>query len=255
MARTVADLALLLEVMAGVDKGDPSATPAPLRRPGNEEPRRFRIGYFEDDGRTPVTSETRAAVRLAAEALRKVGFGVAPYRPEGLESARRLWEIFFCRGTAMALEPVLRGREWELPILKEFRELRGQLSPLTAEAFLQAWVERDALVVQLLAQMESCALLLCPVCAVPAFGHGERAWNIEGKPARYLDATSYTQWFNLLGFPAAVVPVTRSPEGLPIGVQIVGRPYEDEAVLAVAAWVEREGGGWQEPRLGRTGEE
>ena len=48
----------------------------------------------------------------------------------------------------------------------------------------------------------------------------------------------YTQWFNTLGAPAAVVPVGRSPEGLPIGVQIAGRPFEDETVLGVAAIVD-----------------
>ena len=55
----------------------------------------------------------------------------------------------------------------------------------------------------------------------------------------YLDAMRYTQWFNLLGGPAAVVPVGRSPEGLPIGVQIAGRPWEDERVLAVAHALEQ----------------
>ena len=57
---------------------------------------------------------------------------------------------------------------------------------------------------------------------------------------------SYTQWFNILGNPAAVVPMGRSPEGLPIGVQVVGRPYEEELVLAVAAEIER-GRTWQAP--------
>ena len=63
----------------------------------------------------------------------------------------------------------------------------------------------------------------------------------------YLDAWSYTEWFNLLGSPGAVVPVAQSPEGLPIGVQIVGRPWEEELVLAVAAEVERECGGFRRP--------
>jgi amidase len=52
----------------------------------------------------------------------------------------------------------------------------------------------------------------------------------------------YTQWFNLLGGPAAVVPVSSSPEGLPIGVQVAGRPFEDEAVLAIASAIDREFG-------------
>ena len=58
---------------------------------------------------------------------------------------------------------------------------------------------------------------------------------------------SYTQWFNILGNPAAVVPVGRSPDGLPIGVQVIGRPYEEEVVLAVAAAIERGCGGFTAP--------
>jgi len=72
---------------------------------------------------------------------------------------------------------------------------------------------------------------------------------IEDKKVEYLDAWSYTEWFNLLGMPAAVVPVGRSTEGLPIGVQVVGRPWEEELVLALAAAVEKECGGWREPPI------
>ena len=95
---------------------------------------------------------------------------------------------------------------------------------------------------KLLAQMQEFPLLLCPVCAVPAFRHDERSWTIDGQQVEYLDAMRYSQWFNLLAAPAAVVPVGRSPEGLPIGVQIVGRPYEDEVVLKVASVIDHEFG-------------
>ena len=67
---------------------------------------------------------------------------------------------------------------------------------------------------------------------------GEREWIVAGRRVRYLDAMSYTVWFNLLGNPSVVVPVGRSPEQLPIGVQVVGRPYEEEVVLGVAAAIE-----------------
>ena len=70
---------------------------------------------------------------------------------------------------------------------------------------------------------------------------------MQGQKVEYLKAMSYSQWFNLLGNPAAVVPVGRSPEGLPIGVQVVGRPWEDEAVLAVAAKIEDATGGFRPP--------
>jgi len=93
---------------------------------------------------------------------------------------------------------------------------------------------------RLLAEMRECPLLLTPVCSVPAFRHGERVWEIDGQRVEYLDAMRYTQWFNLLAAPAAVVPVGRSAEGLPIGVQVAGCPFSDEEVLKVAAAVENE---------------
>jgi len=65
----------------------------------------------------------------------------------------------------------------------------------------------------------------------------------------YLDAWSYTEWFNLLGSLAAVVPVGRSPQGLPIGVQLVGRPWQEEQMLAVAGALERESGAWKSPPI------
>ena len=87
--------------------------------------------------------------------------------------------------------------------------------------------------------MEEFPVLLCPVASIPAFRHGERSWQVEGKTVQYLDAWSYCEWFNLLGTPAATVPVSHSPEGLPIGVQIVARPWEEELVLSVAEELER----------------
>src|SRR5579863_2467799 len=85
MARTVDDLKLIFEVMQGPDDGESCAAPVPVRWPSDAELKRLRIGYFEDDGRTPVTADTRSAVRAAAEALKRAGFVVEPFRPEGLE--------------------------------------------------------------------------------------------------------------------------------------------------------------------------
>jgi amidase len=248
MARTVADLKLLFEVMQGPDDGDTCAAPVPLRWLSHQEAKKLKVGYFEDDGRTPVTPEIRAAVRTAAEALRRAKFQVEPFRPAGLEEARELWRKFFIVSGGMLIRPMFRGREHDLsPILKQFLEMSGAEPPLTAETLLDAWIRRDMLRAEFLAQMREYPILLCPAAAIPAFRHGERSWQVEGKTVNYLDAWSYTEWFNLVGNPAAVVPVGRSPEGLPIGVQIVGRPWEEEQVLTVAAALEKECGAWRRP--------
>jgi Asp-tRNA(Asn)/Glu-tRNA(Gln) amidotransferase A subunit family amidase len=248
MARTVADLKALFEVMQGPDVGDTCAARVPVFWPGDEEVRKLRIGYFEDDGRTPVTAEIRAAVRGAAEALRSAGFQVDRFQPEDLEEARQLWHKSFVVAGGMLLRRMFKDRESDLsPILKQFLESSAAEPALTGENLLHAWIERDELRARFLAQMQRYPILLCPAAAVPAFRHGERSWHVEGKTVHYLDAWSYTEFFNLLGNPAAVVPVGHSPEGLPIGVQIVGRPWEEEQVLSVAAALEKECGAWKIP--------
>ena len=250
MARTVADLKALFEVMQGPDDGDTCAAPVPVRWPTERETKKLRIGYFEDDGRTPVTPETHAAVIAAAEALRGAGFEVEPFRPEGLEEARVLWKKFFVTAGGMLIRPMFREREHELsPVLKQFLAWSAAESPLTAETLLEAWICRDTLRAKFLAQMRKYPILLCPAAAIPAFRHGERCWKIDGKTVGYLDAWSYTEWFNLLGNPGAVVPVSHSAEGLPIGVQIVGRSWEEEQVLAVAAALEKECSAWRIPPI------
>jgi Asp-tRNA(Asn)/Glu-tRNA(Gln) amidotransferase A subunit family amidase len=248
MARTVADLKVLFEVMQGPDDGDPSSAPVPVRWPGRDDLKKLRIGYFEDDGRTPVTAETRATVQAAAEALKRAGLKVEPFRPEGLEQARQLWWQLFGIAGGMLLGPMIKGREPDLsPILKQFSSWVAAEPPHSGETLLDTWIMRDVVRMQVFAQMREYPILLCPVASIPAFRHGERSWKIDGQAVQYLDAWSYTEWFNLLGTPAAVVPFGRSNEGLPIGVQIVARPWEEEFVLAVAADLEAQRGAWRAP--------
>jgi amidase len=116
--------------------------------------------------------------------------------------------------------------------------IAASASPLTANDLLSAWAELDLLRARTLEELRNYPVLLCPVASVPAFLHGERSWNVEGQTVEYLDAWRYTQWFNALACPAAVVPVGRSPEGLPIGVQVVARPYHDETALGIAAVID-----------------
>lgn len=263
MARTVGDLQLLFDVMAGPDDGDPVSAPVPVRSRSEADVRGLRVGYFEEHPSAPVTRETREAVRKVAAALGRDGFSVGEFNPlesgeaergdanvTGLARARELWWNIFGRAGGMILRPLVTGRETDVsPLFEEYLELALAEGPLTAEEILGTWMGRDELRRQLLTEMQEFPLFICPACSIPAFRHGERQWFVEGRKLRYLDAMSYTQWFNLLGNPAAVVPVGRSPEGLPIAVQVVGRPYEEENVLALASAIERSCGGWRKPPL------
>lgn len=250
MARTVDDLKVLFEVMQGPDDGDTCAAPVPVRWLNEAETRQLKIGYFEDDGRTPVAPEIRAAVRQAVKALSDAGFSVEPFRPQGLEEARVLWKKFFVKVGGMLIGPMFDRHEGNIsPMLQQFLEWSAAEPQFTENSLLAAWFRRDQLRVEFARQMREYPILLCPPAAIPAFRHGERNWVVEGKTIHYLDAWSYTEWFNLLGNPAAVVPVSQTSEGLPIGVQIVGRPWAEEEVLLVAAALEKECGGWKVPPI------
>jgi amidase len=240
MARTIEDVSLLFHTLSAQDPEDPASPPLPQRSPSPQELRSHAIGFFEDDGLVAVTPETRAAVQAAATALRHAGFRVEPFRPRTLEQLRKLWHTFFVQCGAMFYEPTIRAKRHQLsPIFTEFLAIAEALPPLTATELLNAWAELDRLRAKTLVEMSAYPLLLSPVASVPAWRHGERTWNVEGRTVGYLDAVRFTQWFNVLACPAAVVPVGHSPEGLPIGVQIVARPFEDEIALGVAAFIDK----------------
>ncbi|MGD0479944.1 MAG: amidase family protein [Terracidiphilus sp.] len=252
MARTLDDVALLFRTLSGQDLFDPISPPISYRERSLEELRSQRIGFFEDDGLVPVTPETRAAVNAAAAALRDAGFRVEPFRPRTLEPLRRLWWTFFVQCGAMFYEPAIRGkRDLLSPIFAEFLSIAEAAGTLTATELLEAWAEMDLLRSKMLEEMKEVRVLLCPVAAVPAFRHEERSWTIDGASVAYFDAVRFTQWFNVLAAPAAVIPVGSSPGGLPIGVQIVSRPFEDETALGVAAVVDA-AFGYRPPPIARA---
>jgi Asp-tRNA(Asn)/Glu-tRNA(Gln) amidotransferase A subunit family amidase len=240
LARTMEDVTLLFETLSGQDTLDPASAPVPLRRSKLSDLREQRIGYFEDDGLVPVTPETRLAIQDSVRALKDAGFRVEPFRPRTLELLRQLWWKFFVRCGAMFYQPTIHGKESQLsPIFREFLSIAEADGPMGGGELLDAWAELDLLRSRTLREMESYPVLLCPVASIPAFKHGERRWTVEGRDVAYLDAVRHTQWLNVLAAPAAAVPVGRSPEGLPIGVQVVARPYEDEVALGVAGVLDR----------------
>ncbi len=243
MARTIEDIWLIFETLSGRDFSDPVSYPSASRRPTQSELRQRTIGYFEEDGLVPVTEETRIAIQNSVHLLKQAGFHVEPFCPQALEALRKLWWKCFVQCGAMLYQPKIRGRNSELsPIFQEFLEIARQSGELDGAEMLQLWTDMDVERGKMLEEMQQYSVLICPVASIPAFRHGERSWEIGGKEVCYLDALRHTQWWNVLGAPAAVIPAGRSPEGLPIGVQVIARPHEDEIALGVAAVLDREFG-------------
>lgn len=116
------------------------------------------------------------------------------------------------------------------------------MTPMTMTRFVEMCAARDRERANILEAMTDTPMLLSPVCTTPAFRHGEGNWNPD---KGYRSTMRHSQWLNLAGFPGVSVPMAKSPEGLPIGVQLIGRPFEDELVLAVAEQLEAARGPWQ----------
>jgi amidase len=247
MARTIADVRVLFEVMAGPDAGDALSTPVPLASVRDEQLKGLRVGFLESDALGRADAETIAALQKAANDLASQGFVVEPIRLQGLERAIELWWFFFGPAIAHLFQPGVTGHEDRLSHI--FREyLQCAEAPVTLDALLSACAERDLLRANILWQMRDVPILLSPVSTTAAFRHGEGTWRPGAKQC-YRDTMRFSQWLNFTGFPGASVPVSLSAEGLPIGVQVIGRPHEEELVLAVAERIESGRGPWQAPDI------
>jgi len=249
MARTIADVRALFEVMAGPDPGDALSAAVPIRALDDRQLKGLRVGILESEALGTADEETNAAVKQAANNLAAQGFVVEPLRLRGLERAIELWWFFFGPVIAHLFRPSVAGQEHQLsPIFREYLECAEAEPAVTLDAFLAACAERDVLRAEILRQMSDVPILLSPVSSTTAFLHGEGTWR-SGAKHGYRDTMRFSQWLNLTGLPGASVPVSVSTRGLPIGVQVIGRPHEEELVLAVAEQIETARGAWQAPPM------
>ena len=249
MARTVADLRALFEVMAGPDASDALSAPVPLRPIRTEELRGLRIGILESGALGVATPETDAAVHRAGRLLSEQGFHVEPVKLQGLDRALELWWFFFGPVIGDLVRHSTKGQEALLsPILQEYLALTAAEPAVTLESFMAACTNRDLVRAEILRQMKEVPILLSPVSTAPAFKHGAGNYR-AGDAHNYQDTMRFCQWLNLAGFPGLSLPFGQSPEGLPINVQLIGRPHEEEQLLAVAETLEQARGPWQRPPM------
>jgi amidase len=242
MARFVEDLHLILPIICGPDWQDPAIVPMPLGDPVAVELTRLRVAVHTDNGIMTPTAAIQAVVRQAAQAPTGAGMAVEEACPRALARSHTL---------AAALASA-DGRAWMQRLLDNAGTtevhpwLAANLSPaqgMSVAEFTALLEEIDQFRSEMLAFMEHYDVILCPVNALPALPHG--TW----RDAFRQGAFSYTQAYNVTGWPGAAVRGGTSPEGLPIGVQIVTRPWREDVALAVAQYLEGVLGGWQQPPL------
>ena len=121
--------------------------------------------------------------------------------------------------------------------------------PPSLDDYIAGWMERDRLRDELLDWMVDTPLIIAPVGATPAYAHDTLKVTVDGSTFGNFKAFSYVHAFNVFDLPVVTVPAGVSNEGLPIGVQIVGRPCDEQRLLAAARIVEKALGGWRKPVL------
>jgi len=241
MARRVEDLIKVFPILAGPDQIDPWIVPVPVRKPNAVALRRLRVVVHGDNGiRSPDTWCIRS-VTNAAKALKAVGCRVEEFRPSDLavtyELGNRLWRAAGSATVRRLLEA--SGTTEVSPPLRLW--LNAPANP--PEDWTALLEQFDHARRRMLALFDRCDAILCPPCAYVAFEHG--ATQREDLDSGF----SYSEVFNYLGWPAAVVRCGETDKGLPVGVQIVSRPWREDIVLALALELERAFGGWQPPSI------
>lgn len=237
IARYVEDLALILPLISGPDPLDPATVPMPAGLPSGVELSRLRGVFHTDNGIRTPDAETVAAVLATVKALQQAGVSFEEVRPPGIEETMQIFmELMNWDGGAWRNQ--LLYPTGGPPSAQNSQEAEKSISAKSVTRMIQRW---DRYRSRMLAFFAPYDLLICATNALPAMPHGSSQDN--------LDAFSYTIAYSLTDWPAAVVRAATSPQGLPIGVQIVAHPWREEVVLAAAQLVESELGGWQPPAI------
>ena len=247
IARTVADCALMLGAMAGVDHRDPYSITdppadyvAPLQQASLAG---MRIAYSGDLGWYKVARQVRertdAAVKLLAGTLGAAVDEATPALPNPETPMMNLWSAQFGTIVEDQLLPRVRGPEDLDPSILVFHERAKQLTAMDVQ---RAYLFRSEFYRAMLTFFEEYELLVTPTLACPPFPHP--GWQpgpaqIDGVAIDPFLGWLMTYPFNLTGQPAITVPCGFTDDGLPVGLQIVGRPRQDVAVLQAAACFER----------------
>ena len=241
MTRTVTDAALMMNVCAGPDSRDSLSLPAErvdYVKALKGSLKGLRVAWAPDPGYAKlVDPEVVAVCARAAKRFRELGCRVEEVNPRW-PSPRQPWKAIFCGGVAVRLAPYLPERRADIDAgLAALIDETMAWGPTT---YTQAWFERMAWWEHPRRLFETYDFMLTPTVACPPFKIGlDNPNEIAGCPAEPYEWIPFTYPFNMTGQPACSVPAGFTADKLPVGLQIVGRRFDDVTVLRAAHAFER----------------
>jgi amidase len=260
MARSAADLALELDVLAGPDdQAEGVGYRLALPPPGHDRLADFRVLVIDEHPLCPTARSVAGAVNDLAERLGRLGCRVVrsvPGLPDLAESTRvylQLLGAFF--SADLTAERRARSRAQAAALSADddgLEACRVRGFTMSHSDWIWATRRRFGLTGRWRALFRDIDAILCPATPTAAFPHDhtpvdERVLDIDGKAVPYGDQIVWATIAVLNGLPATTLPIGRSPEGLPIGAQLVGGFLQDRTTIALAGLIEREFGGFAPP--------
>jgi amidase len=216
--------------------------PVALKYPHHVSLKKLRIAYYLDDGLVTPALDVQHTVQQAVDALAQHGIAVTLSRPEVLKEAFDiLWGSFFQDGDGAQTylnEVHALGTE-NLSALHEAFIEEAKMNQKDVTTLLKNLKRIGEFRMHMQSFIESYDVIICPPYATTAPHHGESLQSLQN--------ANYSMPYNLTGWPAVVVRCGTSREGLPIGVQVIARPWHDHVALAVASFLEKALGGYQPP--------
>lgn len=265
IARSVEDLRLCFSLIAGSDSRRPDIPPVPLDEPSNKSLNELRLAW-SDDFIVPVARDIQSAIRSSVDRIAENGVAIENWSPRSIDWSAaqklyyRLTACYYRYAMPTNLDRIQKSLTfiWKEATqgessLRKARSpdqvLRAALSP-NLKGYFQALTERDTFVAQLDQALNLWDAWLIPVAATPAFTH-RSAWNaieIDGVVYPHAIANgAYLMPFNLSGHPSVVIPIGKTQDGLPIGLQIVGKRWQEMELLSIAQVVDKAISGFQHP--------
>ena len=260
LARSAADLDLVLPVLAG--PRDPTVSTA-LAPPRRTDPKGLRVALWAEDPFAPAQTEVTAGVRHAARLLAEAGAIVEEARPAvRFEEAFEVFALLNHFIVAYGLPPKLRlrlqqGAAAASPNDLSHKALQARGARMTPSLYHHTTLRKRRIERQWARFFERYDVVLCPPAPVVAIPHDHgpdihaRMLDVDGRAVPHLDMLKWSALASGADLPAAAVPVTRTAAGLPTGVQVVAAKGEDRTAVAVAAMLEALGCRYEPPPLGR----
>jgi amidase len=248
LCRRVEDLTLITPIISGPDFHDASCAPVPWSDPGKVDLKKLKVAYCVDNGATgrqATDDDTKAVLHQVAKWTQDAVASIKEDVPTDILTDLNTARGKLTSGDAWAFYKRLADKWGSKNFSPQVTQRIATLKPISTAEYVEAWEQHDLGKSRMLDWMKSYDVFICPVANKPAQPIDAEPGTGFGAPG---SGWQYTGVFNSTGWPSVVVRCGSSADGkLPIGVQVIAKPWREDICLAVASYLESKSGGWQKP--------